>query len=218
MTIASFKDKQDDLVINPGNLAVIAAKYGTTVPTKLGAPGGGLIALPVGWEPLGEVAKKDGAKITPDVKTAEIEGYGSPTPRRVLRTAESVTVSFTAQEARRVNVEMFWNAELGSTVADADGEWQIKKSAADGLLNNYYSIILVGQDTNTAGLVFPYYIFPKVSVTKTDAQSFDMEAELAYPLTFTAYEDPVFGGYMAHGSAGAGQAAVNTLAGFSAGS
>lgn len=213
---ADYKKKDDALVIVPGNLAVIAAEYGTTIPTKLTDVSGNLVALPTGFKAVGEVAKSEGLTVTPELSTADIEGYGSPNPRRVVRTKETITVGFTAQESRALNVEMFWNQEFGSVTADVNGEWQMVKSANDGLLNRYYSLIIIGQDANEVGNIFPYYIFPKVSVSKTEAQKWDSEKELAYPFEFSAYEGD-FGlgsATIVVGAGGAGQDSINVAAGF----
>lgn len=217
-TVYSLKDKNDDLVIMAQDLCVLACIHGQgAIPSKLSTgPSGELLSLPTNWFSIGELDQKAGAKISPDIKTADVYGYGSMAPRRTVKTEESVTVSFSAQESRAMNLGMFWSADLSNVTPDPNGEWQIKKSAQSKLI--YYSLILVGQDANSAGDVYPYWIFPKVTVTKTDAINLANDSALAYPFTFQTFEDKAFGGYVAIGSAGSGQAAINTAAGFGSGS
>ncbi|QGH75751.1 major tail protein [Gordonia phage Syleon] len=215
--IKSLKDKNDGLVVMARDAAVIATPYGLgTIPTKLTGPGGNLISLPSNWDTFGELDQKTGIKITPDVKTADVEGYGSMGPRRTVKTGESVTLNFAAQESKNLVLSAFWDLDLSDTVADSNGEWQAKKSYASDM--KLWSLILLGADQNEYGDVYPYWIFPKVMVTKTDAVSLGTDAALVYPFTFQAFEDENFGGFMAIGAAGPGQAGVNAKAGFAAGS
>lgn len=213
--ILSLKDKTDGLVNVVGDVAVLVAPYGATVPTKLSTGAGGeLTALPAGFVSVGEIAQKDGVKITPDTKTQEILGYGSLAPRRIVKTGESVELQLSPQEARNINFAMFWGTNPEDTVVDpVTGEYQILKSANAGKIQ-YYSVILVGQDENEFGFVHPYWIFPKMSVTKSDSFSLQMDQEVTYPITLTAFEDKAYGGYVAVGACGAGSAAMNADAGF----
>lgn len=217
-TVYSLKDKNDDLVIMAQDLAVIACVYGQgVIPEKISTnTDGELLALPTNWFALGELDQKAGAKISPEIKTTDVYGYGSMAPRRTVKTEESVSVSFSAQESRNINLSMFWGKDLTDVTADANGEWQFKKSGQSSLV--YYSLILIGQDSNSAGDVYPYWIFPKTTITKTDAIQLQNDQPVVFPFQFQTFEDKAYGGYVGVGSAGAGQAAINTAAGFSAGS
>lgn len=215
MTILSLKDKNDDLVIVPGDLTVIACRWGDgAIPTAITSTAAGtLMPLPAGWFSAGEIDKKAGADITPDSQTAPIEGYGSMVPRRVVKTSESVTLDFTAQESRKVNFGMFWGMDLSSATADATtGEWQVKKTAQSNV--EYFSVILIAQDGAAGNEIYPYWIFPKMSVTKSGKIGFQVDGALSMPISLTAYEDPAFGGYVAFGQAGKGNQALNGAAGF----
>ncbi|QNJ57067.1 major tail protein [Gordonia phage Rabbitrun] len=215
--IFSFKEKNDDLVVMARDAAVIATPYGVgAVPTKLTGVGGSLITLPTNWLSFGELDQQAGITITPDQSTADVRGYGSMGPRRVVKTEESVTLGFSPQESRNLAVSAFWGLDMEDLVADANGEWQAKKSYASSL--QYWSLILLSADENKYGDVYNYWIFPKVSVTQTDAISLATDSAMVYPLTFTAFEDAEYGGFMAMGAGGPGQAAVNVAAGFAEGS
>lgn len=215
--IVSLKDKFDPLVFMGRDACVLATKWGVgTIPEGITTdPAGNLMALPTNWHSSGELDQKAGITITPDLKTAEIMGYGSLGPRRVVPTGETVTLSFTPQESRALNLEMFWNVDFANQAADANGEVLAKKSYTSKL--NYWSLIVIAQDETEYGEVFPYWIFPKVSVTKTDAVKLGMEEAIAYPLTFTAFEDDAFGGFIGIGHAGAGFQAVAAEGGFDIG-
>ena len=75
-------------------------------------------------------------------------------------------------------------------------------------------LIVIGQDENEFGPVLPYWQFPKVTVTKKDAIKLGMEDALVYPLTFTAFEDEAYGGFVGIGHAGAGFVATSAAGGF----
>ncbi|AYR03170.1 major tail protein [Gordonia phage Octobien14] len=215
--IKSLKDKNDGLVVMARDAAVIATPYGVgSIPTKLTGPGGNLISLPSNWDSFGELDQQAGISITPDVQTANVDGYGSTGPRRTVKTGESVTLAFAAQESRNLVLSAFWDLDLDNTVADSNGEWQAKKSYTSDM--KLWSLILLGADQNEFGDVYPYWIFPKVMVTQTDAVTLGTDSALVYPFTFQAFEDESFGGFMAIGSAGPGQAGVNAAAGFGNGS
>lgn len=213
--IKSLKDKNDPLVLMARDAAVIATPYGQgTIPDAITTnPNGDVMALPSGWRSAGELDQKTGITITPDLKTVDIRGYGSLGPRRVVPTEENVTLSFGAQESRALNLEMFWDTEFEGS-QDINGESLVKKGYSSKL--KYWSLIVIGQDETEFGTVLPYWIFPKVSVTKKDAIKLGMEEALVYPLTFTAFEDSTYGGYIGIGHAGAGFAATAAAAGFSA--
>lgn len=217
-TIVSLKDKQDDLVVMAQDLAAVACVYGQgTIPSAITTDtDGNLLPLPANWFPLGELDQKAGAKISPEIKTTDVYGYGSLAPRRTVKTEESVTVSFSAQESRKINLSLFWSTDLTDVEPDVNGEVQFKKTAASSLV--YYSLILIGQDANSAGIVLPYWVFPKVTVIKTDAISLMNDQAVAYPFTFQTFEDNAYGGYVGVGFAGEGQAAVNDIAGWESGS
>lgn len=216
--VYGLKDKTDELLLVASDLAVVACVYGKgEVPTSISQDAtGDLNPLPDNWFYVGELDQKAGAKITPDIKTTDIMGYGSMQPRRTIKTEESVSVSFTAQESRKINLGMFWGLDLNDVEADANNEWSFLKSARGGLI--YYSLALIGEHNGETGTVNPYWIFPKVAITKTDAISLSTEDALAYPFTFQAFEDKEYGGFIRVGQAGAGNAALNTVGGFTAGS
>ena len=211
--IKSLKEKFDPLVIMARDAVVLAAPYGTTIPSGITtAPDGTVMSMPPGWRSAGELDQKTGLTITPDLKTVEVRGYGSLGPRRVVPTEENVTLSFGAQESKALNLEMFWGTNFSDVQPNANGETLVKKGYSGAL--KYWSLIVIGQDENEFGLVLPYWQFPKVTVTKKDAIKLGMEDALVYPLTFTAFEDEAYGGFVGIGHAGAGFVATSAAGGF----
>jgi hypothetical protein len=212
--IVSLKDAFDPLVFMGRDACVLIAKYGAgTIPAGITTnPAGDLMALPANWRSAGELDQKAGISITPDLKTADVVGYGNLGTRRTVPTGNSVSLAFTAQETRALNLELFWGTDFSNVAPNANGEVLSKVGYSSKL--NYYSVIVIAQDENEFGEVFPYWIFPKMTVTKTDALKFSMEDALNYPITMTAYEDKPYGGFIGVGHAGAGFHAVAAHGGF----
>lgn len=210
--IIDLKDKADQLVIRASDACVLAAPYGAVIPSAITTDvAGNLMALPAGWHSVGEIDEAAGVTITPDLQTGELRGYGSRGPRRTWITQESVTFGFTAQESRALNLEMFWDVDFtGGT--DVNGEQLVKKSYSSS--QRYWSVIIIGEDANEDGVVLPYWIFPKATITQKEAISLDIEGALVYPFEFTAFEDKDFGGYVGIGHAGAGFAQIAVDGGF----
>lgn len=212
-TVLSLKDKNDDLLFVPGDLAVLAAPLGATIPDNLTDDDGSLLPLPAGWISAGEINQKAGAGLTPDTKTTELMGYGSMVPRRTIKTAEGLSIDFTADEVRKLNLALFWGLDLsGVTANSTSGEWQFKKSARARV--EEWSLILLSVDENVAGDIFQYYILPRVAVTKTGKLPLQMDANKSYPITMTAYDHKEFGGYVAIGQGGLGGKSLNAAQGF----
>lgn len=216
VTFASLKDKKDSLVIVPRDLLVLAAPWGTEIPDKLTDASGALIALPDGWDTAGEISREN-AELSGNGSTENITGYGSLVPRRVIKTEESMKFNFKSQECRKLNYSMFFGSDMSDVHVDASGEWRAYKSANADIL--YYSIILLGRDGSVGKELFPYWIFPKMSVSSSGSISLGMAAALEFPISLDAYEDEDFGpdgAYVAFGQAGAGNLAIAAASGFAA--
>lgn len=212
MTILSLKDKNDDLVVVPQDLAMLIAPRGTAIPSTITVDTNGTLAPFPGFRSAGELQKKGGAGITPDVKTTNVEGYGSLPPRRTLKTGEGITVDAVFQEARDIALQLWLDTDVSGITVDANGEWRIIKTSQSTV--HYYTVILIGQDGAAGTEVYPYLILPKCSVTKSDKWTLQMDAEMALGITLTAYEDKDFGGYVAFGMAGKGNQSLAIDAGF----
>jgi hypothetical protein len=216
-TFASLKDKNDSLVVVARDLLVLAGIWGEVeIPDKLTDANGALIALPEGWKSAGEISREN-AELAGNGSTENITGYGSLVPRRVIKTEESMRLSFNSQELRKLNYELFFGQDLTDTTVDESGEWRAYKSAAADII--YYSIILIGRDGSVGKELFPYYILPKVSVSSSGSISLGMARAMEFPIALDAYEDESFGpdgSYVAYGMAGTGNLELARAGGFAA--
>lgn len=212
MTILSLKDKNDDLVIVPQDLAMLIAPHGTAIPDKITVDTEGTLVPFPGFRSAGELQKKGGAGIAPDSKTTDIEGYGSLPARRTVKTSEGFSLDAVFQELRDIAVSLWLDVDTTDILVDENGEWRIVKGAQSSV--RYWSVILIGQDGSAGSEKYPYLIVPKCSVTKSEKYTFQMDAEIALGVTLTAYEDNDFGGYVAFGMAGKGNQTLAIDAGF----
>jgi len=200
MSVTDFltlKAKNDPLVTAPLNSLVLLHKWSSGaayIPTSITDSTGALQALPggaTGWRTAGELQKKAGLDMTPNQKNTDIEGLGSAAPRRTIATSQGLDLDFTAQEWRKVNMEMFYGTDLSAITADpVSGEWRGHKSAS--LTQQYWSAIVLAFDGIPGSEVYPFWIYPKLAVTKTGKISLQDGSEIAFPSTLTVYNDTAF--------------------------
>lgn len=212
----TLKDKNDALVMSAQDWLVLLhdwAPGASYMPTDLTDASGVLQTLPGGWFTSGEIQKAAGVSLAPDTQTADIDGYGSSSARRTMITAEKFTVDYFAQEWRKKNLELWHNVDL-STVSATPGKG-FRATKTSSLTVRYYSAILIAQDEGV-GSLYPFFLYPKVSVSKRGAMSGEQGKELGLPATLTVFDDALFGGMYDFGVAGAGFDGIAQEAGFAA--
>ncbi|MFF0546951.1 Ig-like domain-containing protein [Nocardia thailandica] len=212
----TLKDKNDALVMSAQDWLVLLhdwAPGASYMPTDLTDSSGVLQTLPAGWFTSGELQKAAGVSLAPDTQTSDIEGYGSSSARRTMVTAEKFTIDYFAQEWRKKNLELWHNVDL-STVSAAPGKG-FRATKTSALTVRYYSAILIAQDEGV-GSLYPFFLYPKVSVSKRSPMAGEQGKELGLPATLTVFDDPEFGGMYDFGVAGAGFDAIAQDAGFAA--
>lgn len=191
VSFQAMKNKQDPLVFASLNSLLVAHLWtpgADYIPSSLTDSTSGLLKpLSTGWSTLGEVQKKAGVSLTPNLKTSDVEGLGSMAPRRTLKTNEGIDIDFTAQEWRKINMSIFYGTDLSTVWADTLGQWVGHKSASP--IQQYFSLIVMGRDTTPDGDIYPYWIFPKVAVTKIGKTGLNDGQEIEFPSTLSIYED-----------------------------
>ncbi|MFR9767053.1 Ig-like domain-containing protein [Nocardia sp. SC052] len=211
----TLKDKQDPLVMSALDWLVVlhlwspGAPY---MPTDLCDSSGVLQTLPAGWKTSGEIQKAAGVSLAPDTQTADIDGYGSPMPRRKIVTGESFTIDWIAQEWRKINLELAHNMDLSTVNAQPGKGFRAHKTSS--LDVRYYSALVVAKDSNSGGNLYPYFMYPKTSVSKRAAMQGQIGKELGLGYTLTVLDDAEFGGPYDFGVAGAGFDSIASTAGF----
>lgn len=214
-TFAALKGKNDPLVLSALDYLVLLHPWtagASYLPTTITDSSGVLQSLGAGWQTVGEVQKKAGIDLTPDSKTADVEGYGSANPRRTILTSEGFSIDYYAQEWRKVNLEMYHNVDMSTVSATPGVGFRARKGSQ--LTMRYYSALLIAYDGMPTDEIYPWYAYPKVSVTKRSKLSAQQGQEIGLPMTLQVYEDSAWGGVYDFGIAGAGFDAIATSAGF----
>jgi len=218
-TFAALKDKRDPLVFAALDWAMYLHPWASGVsyiPTDLCDSSGVLQAFTdTNWRSAGEIQKKSGLDITADASYSPVEGYGSSQPRLMLPTSEAFGINFTAQEWRKIILEMWINQDLSAISATPGKGFKIRKTAALNI--QYYTAYAIAKFGTTAAPIYPYFVFPKCVVTKRGNISGQIGAELPIPLTLTPFEDPSWtggAGVFDFGVAGSGVDGIAVNAGF----
>ncbi|MEV0367508.1 Ig-like domain-containing protein [Nocardia fusca] len=220
-TFLELKQKNDPLVVSALDWLVLLHKWepgAPYMPEFLTDASGVLQTLPAGWVSAGEIQKAAGVNLTPETQTSNIEGYGSPGPRRTLVTGENFTIDWFAQEWKKINLEMWHNTDM-STVAAAPGQG-FKARKKSQLQVTYYSVILIAYDGMPTAEVLPFFMYPKASVTQRAAMAGQQGAELGLPMTLTIFDDAAYdsgdGAMYDFGVCGAGFDDLAVASGFAA--
>lgn len=219
MSLAQFrtlKDKRDPLVVAPADWTILLHPWtsgASYVPSTILTGGNLLPSLDPGWKSSGELSKRAGITLTPDITTSDISGLGSLGPRLSKVTGESFSLDYEAQEWRKINLEAWSGADLSSTSFNTtSNEWRARKQSS-GILR-FYSALVIGFDGLPAAEVHPFFILPKVSVVKKGAMKLTDSDEASVPTTLKVYEDTAYGSLWDFGIAGPGWAPYAASAGF----
>lgn len=214
MSVKALKDKHDDLVLAALDIALLIRPYDPAyeLPKSVCDSDGNLITglIEEGWLPTGEVQKKAGVDLTPDAKFKDIEGYGSKAPRRRLKESESITLDFTAQEARKLNKSLFYDVSLSAWQDIPGGNAFTKYSEAEAL---YWSVLAIANDRYNGLDIFPFWLFGRMSADKSGKLSLGDNQEIGEPISLVGLEHPT-AGLFTHGIAGRGWLELSKHAGF----
>ena len=216
MSIDAFydlKDKNDELLLAPTNFAILAAPFGTTIPTSLVDETGSLIALPTGWFSFGEIQKAAGVSMAPELSLTGPEGYGSRGRRRDLVESENYALEFTAQEARLKMLDLAMDIDTENAVINA-GQTDIRFGKRKSAKLPEYSVIAIALDgdADETGDVYPYFIYPRMVNSSRSSLSMTETNIIEWAITMNLKEDPELEPFL-FGLAGPGAAAFATRAG-----
>lgn len=199
----SLKTKQSELIRKALDGSAFIAAGDAPVPASLTTATGvgaaaviDLTALPSGYSDLGYLTD-DGTSFSRDVSTSDVTSWGSVQPTRTDITADSTTVSVTAQETSIYTIGLAtgksFTALKSSGSASDSGEVTISKPARPSA--QFYRLLTLAVDNGSAeGDIFIARFFPKMKVTAFGDQAFGGgDAPIEWPVTLQALEDSELG-------------------------
>lgn len=151
-----------------------------------------LTALPVGYEDLGWLTD-DGAAFSRDVTESTITSWGSVSPTRSDITADTTTLSVTAQETNILSIGLATGKDMSNVdPATNTGEVSIEKPTRPS--SRFYRVLSLAVDQGDAGEIYIGRFLPRAKVSGFSDQSFGGGDEaVTWGVTLTAYEDSAAG-------------------------
>jgi hypothetical protein len=151
-----------------------------------------LTPLPAEYDDLGWLTS-DGAAFSRDVSASEVTSWGSVSPTRTDITADTTTMSVTAQETKLLTIGLATGADLSNVeAAFQTGEVSIAKPARPK--SRHYRVLSLAVDQGDAGEIYVARFLPRAKVTSYAEQSFGGGDEpITWGVTFTGEEDSDLG-------------------------
>lgn len=173
----------------------------------------GLLALPPGYEDVGNLTKDQGAQWTRDIDSSETMSLGKSEPTRRDIVSDVTGLQFTMQESKKTVFELYDGIDLTGVVQDAQGN--VSWDKADRPASIYYRMFALFKDGDGADAIYFAKWLPRAQVVDRGEQSWNEQNEIQYPVTITAYNDRNVGTSMR--TLWAGPAARMTSMGFPVG-
>lgn len=151
-----------------------------------------LTPLPTGYDDLGWLTS-DGAQFSRDVSASEVTSWGSVSPTRTDVTADTTTLTVTAQETKLLTIGLATGADLSAAVAAFQtGEVSIAKPVRPK--SKHYRALSLAVDTGDAGEIYIARFLPRAKVSGYSEQSFGGgDDPITWGVTLTGEEDSDLG-------------------------
>lgn len=191
-----LRNKQRELIRKATDGSVFLAPQSAPVITNLTAAeaGGGvaLATLPTGYDDLGWLTE-DGAGFSRDVSTSEVTSWGSTTPTRTDVTADTTTLSVTAQETKLLTLGLATGVDLAGMTPDAaTGEVSIAKPLRANPRN--YRALVLSVDSYDGDEIYVARFLPAAKVSGYSDQAFGGgDDPITWGVTLTGEEDSAVG-------------------------
>lgn len=172
----------------------------------------GLLALPTGYLDVGRLTKDQGVQWTRSVDNSEVESLGAAEPTRIDTVTDTTGLQFTAQESKKAVFQLYDGIDLTTKIQAANGN--VTWDKPDRPASIYYRVFVLFKDGDGVDAVYFAKWLPRAMITERGEQSWNENDELQYPITMSAFVDPVFGTSMR--TLWAGPVATLTAMGFAA--
>lgn len=151
-----------------------------------------LLDLPAGYQDIGYLTD-DGAAFSTETTTSDITSWQSTTPTRSDITAETSTLTVTAQETSLLTMGLYTGAATEGIVPTVGtGEVIIKKPQRPSA--KFYRVFVLGIDGAPGEEIYVARFLPRAKITGRGEQSYSKSDQaLVWPVTFTGFFDSTFG-------------------------
>jgi len=182
-------------------LAPMSATLPATLTTGAGAD---LTALPADFDDIGWVTKDDGLTWSRSTEVSEVTSWGSFDPTRRDINADMTGLNFTAQETKRLTLELYNNVDLSAATPTAiTGEIAFSQPTRPS--TKYYRAYGIFVDGSGADAIYVARLMPRASVTERGDQTWtDGDDAVGYPMTMSASVDSTAGYSVRHFFGGPG--------------
>lgn len=170
-------------------LAFLAPMTAPAVEALTDAATGELLAVPEDYEPVGLIAKESGITFPTESETSTVESANHAAPTREDFESMTRQISYTAQETKRVNLEMAYSIDLGAPLQQANGEVGFAHPTLPDELQR--RLLVIAADPK--GDWFMGKFFPSVSPMSLSEVSWTSSAAITYATTLTAFIDDTLG-------------------------
>lgn len=210
-SFAALQNHFDDLIRKGLEGSVFAKRY-TDADAEIETlkDASGLLALPPGYEDVGNLTKDQGVNWTRSVDTSETTSLGKSEPTRVDIVSDVTGLQFTMQESRKAVFELYDGIDLSGIKQDQYGN--VSWDKADRPAAIYYRMFALFKDGDGVDAIYFAKWLPRTQVTDRGEQAWNENDEVQYPVTLTAYNDKTVGTSMR--TLWAGPAAKMTAMGF----
>lgn len=208
----TIKDAQADLTIAAINAAILLAPYEADPALTLEDPEDGGLDVPDEYLSVGHFEKKAGVTFTTDIDSKDIEAYGESDPIRTIISRRKTSFDFSMYQNGKANLELFWAADFSGVVPSEFGGVVLEAPSTPG--NIFYRAIVLGLDDRNNRDIYPYWLLPKVQLSKVDNQQLNDDGVIEYHPTLTAFKDDTLLYSVAQGFSGPGWRDLVALAGF----
>lgn len=197
----TLRNKQTELIRKAMDGSVFLAPIGSAPIAALTSvtPAAGsvpevisLAPLPEGYDDLGWLTN-DGAQFSRDVSNSEVTSWGSVTPTRTDVTADTTTLTVTAQETKLLSIGLATGAELSAITPNAtSGEVSIAKPTRP--TPRHYRALVLAVDNGDGGEIYMARFLPRAKVTGYSEQNFGGgDDPITWGVTLTGEEDAALG-------------------------
>lgn len=147
------------------------------------------IFVPEGYDPVGFTTKDDGATWSRNTENSDDTSHGRSQPTRRDITSDVSGLSFTAQESKRLTMELFWSQEIAEQVTEHGIYWDKATRPSPRRVR----LLGVATDLAESGLVVCARWLPNAQLDEGSDQTWSDSAATTYPLSFTAFHSSTFG-------------------------